>query len=131
MTTHLHILGILFVGLAALHIGFPRYFKWREELASLSPINRQMMYVHASFIAVTVFLFGLLCLTSARELVGSAIGRRVCLLLGIFWALRLLVQFFVYSPALWRGRRLETTVHVLFSTLWTYAATIFLLVAFG
>ncbi len=129
MIIHLHIVGVLFTVLSLMHVGFPRYFKWKEELVSLTLLHRQMMQVHTAFIALTVFLMGVLCITSAEDLVDTPLGRRICLLLGIFWALRLLVQLFVYSPALWRGKRFETSVHVLFSLLWSYAATTFLLAA--
>lgn len=131
MTVHLHILGILFTTLSFLHVGFPRYFNWRKELASLSLINRQMMRVHTAFIALTVFLMGVLCLTSADDLGSTPLGRRICLLLGIFWAVRLAVQLFVYSPVLWRGKRFETAVHNGFSLFWVYASAVFLWGAFS
>jgi hypothetical protein len=131
MTPHLHAIGALFLCLAFLHVGFPRYFNWRRDLASASLINRQMMQVHTAFIALTVFLIGALCLTSADDLVGTRLGKRVAMLLGIFWTLRLLVQLFWYSPALWRGKRFETCVHVLFTILWLYASVVFWLVAMG
>ena len=78
--------------------------------------------------ALAVGLMGLLCLTSAAELVGTALGRRVALGLGLFWLARLLTQFFGYSAALWRGKRFETVVHVGFSLLWAYVSGVFLLV---
>ncbi len=129
MIFHLHIVGSLFTALALLHVGFPRYFKWREELAPLSLLHRQMMQVHTAFIALTVLLMGLLCLTSAIDLVSTPLGRRICLLLGIFWTLRLFVQLFVYSTELWKGKPFETIVHIVFSSLWTYVSLVFLAVA--
>jgi hypothetical protein len=45
--------------------------------------------------------------------------------LAFFWLVRLAFQFFFYSPALWRGNRFNTTMHVLFSCLWVYFTTIF------
>lgn len=131
MISNLHIIGILLVLLALLHAGFPRYFEWKAELASLSPINRQMMQVHAFFIAVVVLLMGLLCLTSALDLVSSPFGRRIAFYLGIFWVLRLLLQLFGYSRKLWKGKRRETVIHVLFTLLWCYMSGVFLWVAFG
>ncbi len=131
MIIHLHILGTVFTVLALAHIGFPRYFKWKIELAPLSTINRQMMQVHAAFIAVVVLLMGLLCLTSAADLVSTVLGRRICMMLGVFWTLRLAVQLFVYSPSLWRGKLFETTVHIVFSLLWAYSAGTFFLSALG
>lgn len=125
MELHLKITGILLMLLALLHVIFPKYFKWKDELILVSHINRQMMYVHTFFIAFIVFLIGLLCLTSATELTTTNFGKRISLGLGIFWTTRLLIQFFGYSSLLWKGKRLETTIHVLFSILWTYISAVF------
>ena len=127
MELHLKITGILLILLAFIHIAFPRYFKWKTELSSVNLINRQMLYVHAFFIAFAVFLMGLLCLTSATELTTTTFGKRISLGVGIFWATRLFFQFFGYSSKLWKGRKFETTMHVLFSILWTYLSTVFIL----
>jgi len=131
MTLQLEFIGALLVVLALLHVGFARYFDWRREFAVVSLINRQMMYVHTFFVAFVVLLMGLLCLTSAAELVSTLLGRRVALGLGIFWLARLLIQFFGYSASLWRGKRFETVIHVLFSLLWLYLTVIFLQVGLG
>jgi hypothetical protein len=128
MELHLKIIGVLLVLLALLHVIFPRYFKWKTELGLVSDINRQIMYVHAFFIAFGVFLMGLLCLTSSTELTTTTFGRKVSLGFGIFWMTRLLIQFFGYSPLLWKGKTFETTVHVLFTALWTYLSGVFLLI---
>ncbi len=125
MELHLKIIGILLIVLAAIHIIFPRYFDWAKELGSLSLVNRQMMYVHTFFIALAVLLMGLLCLTSASELIETSLGRKVAFGLGIFWTVRLLFQFFGYSSKLWRGKSFETTIHIFFSLLWTYLSVIF------
>lgn len=127
MELHLKITGILLILLALIHIAFPKYFKWKTELNSVSPINKQMLYVHAFFIAFVVFLMGLLCLTSSTELTATAFGKRISLGFGIFWTTRLFFQFFGYSSKLWKGRKFETTMHVLFSILWTYLSTVFIL----
>ena len=127
MELHFKITGILLILLAFIHIAFPRYFKWKTELSSVNLINRQMLYVHAFFIAFAVFLMGLLCLTSARELTTTTFGKRISLGVGIFWATRLFFQFFGYSSKLWKGRKFETMMHVLFSILWTYLSTVFIL----
>lgn len=131
MIGQLKLIGFLLVILALLHVAFARYFNWREDFAPVSLINRQMMYVHTFFVAFTVLLMGLLCLTSAPELVGTPLGRRLALGCGIFWLARLLVQFFGYSAQLWRGKRFETFVHVVFTMLWTYLSAVFLLVGLG
>lgn len=131
MLGQLKLVGALLLLLALAHAGFPRYFNWRREFAAVSLLSRQVMYIHTLFVALTVGLMGLLCLSSASELVGTPLGRRVALGCGLFWVVRLLVQFVGYSPALWRGKRFETGVHLLFSVLWTYVSAVFLWVALG
>jgi len=125
METQLKLIGGLLVVLALLHAGFPRYFNWAGELQPLSLINRQMVYVHTLFIALMVLLMGLLCIGCAAELIGTPLGRKVALGLGLFWLTRLLVQFFGYSPTLWRGKRFETIMHLSFSLFWVYLSTVF------
>ena len=129
METHLKVIGVLLVLLALMHAVFPKRFHWKEELARLSLLNRQVMVVHTFFIALTVFLMGLLCLTSSAELSGTPLGKRVSLGLAVFWLARLLIQFFGYSSELWRGKRFETAVHIVFSALWTYLTAVFAWVA--
>jgi hypothetical protein len=130
MQIHLLIIGALLVALALIHIIFPRYFNWESELKLLSLINRQMMLVHAFFIAFTVFLMGLLCLTSSNELIQTDLGRKISLGLGLFWTTRFFIQFFVYSRDLWKGKLFETIVHAMFSILWAYFSSVFLFIFF-
>jgi hypothetical protein len=128
MELHLKIIGWILVLLAIIHVVFPKRFNWTEELSSLSLINRQVMYVHTFFIALVVLLMGILCLTSAKELIETDLGNKIVLGLGIFWMLRLLIQFFGYSSTLWKGKIFETTIHIVFSFLWIYLSTIFLMI---
>ncbi|MBK6827864.1 MAG: hypothetical protein IPG86_13830 [Chitinophagaceae bacterium] len=131
MEIHLKIIGVLLIVLALIHIVFPKYFNWENELKSLSLINRQMMTVHTFFIALTVFLMGLLCLTSSTEIIETSLGKKISLGLGIFWAIRLIIQFFGYSPELWKGKKFETFMHITFSLLWAYLSIIFLMIYFN
>jgi hypothetical protein len=121
LAVHLKIVGVLLVLLALLHASFPRRFKWAEELRRLSLLSRQIFLVHTFFVALTVLLCGLLTFFYAEALLaGTPLARAVLAGLTLFWAARLAVQLFVYSPALWRGHRFNTAVHVIFTCLWTY-----------
>jgi hypothetical protein len=128
MQIHLKIIGFLLMSLAIAHTVFPKYFNWGKELKSLSLINRQMMIVHTFFIAFTVFLMGLLCIISTEDIVNTSLGKTISLGLGIFWIVRLFVQFFGYSSDLWKGKIFETAMHVLFSILWFYLSFVFILI---
>ena len=131
MELNLKITGILLIILAFIHAIFPKYFNWKQELKSLSIINRQLMYVHSFFIAFVVLLIGILCLTSANELVETTLGKRISLGLGIFWTTRLFIQFFGYSAKIWKGKAFETTAHIVFSFLWIYLSIIFCSIYFA
>lgn len=120
MELNLKIIGVLQIALALLHAFFPRHFRWKEELSGLTLLSRQIMYVHTLFIALIIFLMGVLCITSTDELISTTLGKRICLGLALFWVTRLLIQFFGYSSELWRGKVFETTIHVTFSVLWVY-----------
>ena len=126
MEIHLKIIGILLIVLSLVHVIFPRYFNWEIELNSLSLINRQMMKTHTFFIALTILLMGILCVSSPPEIVQTVLGKRIALGLGIFWTIRFLFQFFGYSTDLWKGKAFETFVHILFSLFWAYMSAVFL-----
>ncbi|PNQ75345.1 hypothetical protein C1T31_04230 [Hanstruepera neustonica] len=127
MIIHIKIAGYLMLVLACIHVVFPKYFNWNKELKHLSLINNQMMRTHTFFIALTVGLMGLLCISSALELTTTSLGKKITLGLGMFWMIRLLFQVFVYSTKLWKGKTFETYVHILFVLLWIYFSGVFLL----
>jgi hypothetical protein len=129
MELHLKIIGWVLVVLAFVHLDFPRRFNWKEELQSLSLINRQMMQVHTFFVAFFVALIGILCLYSTTDLINTVLGKQISFGLFIFWGVRFVFQFFVYSPKLWKGKPFESTIHILFSILWLYISSVFFLIS--
>ena len=129
MELHLKITGFILIILAIVHGIFPRYFNWQKELSSLNLVNKQIMYVHTFFIALVVLLMGLLCLTASKELIETRFGKLICFGLGVFWIIRLVIQFFGYSSELWKGKTFETTVHILFILMWAYLSFVFWTIA--
>jgi hypothetical protein len=118
------IIGVILILLAVIHVFFPKRFEWKKELAGLNLLNTQMMYVHTFFVALTILLMGLLCIFCTEDLFTS-FGSKIAFGMFIFWAVRLFFQFFVYSPKLWRGKKFETAIHILFAVLWTYFSWVF------
>jgi hypothetical protein len=129
MKIQLVIIGTLLMSLSLLHIFFPKRFKWKDELSVLSLLNRQLFYVHTFFIALILFLMGVLCVTSSSELINTSLGHKISFGLFMFWFVRLIFQFFVYSNKLWKGRKQETIIHIIFSLLWLYFCLVFFLIA--
>ena len=128
MELHLKIIGFILIILAFVHGVFPRHFNWQKELSSLSLVNKQMMYVHTFFIGVTVFLMGVFCLFNSSDIINTKLGKNLSLGMFVFWTLRLYFQFFIYSTKLWKGKKLETIIHVVFSILWIYLCLAFMFI---
>jgi hypothetical protein len=125
ISTHIIISGILMILLSLIHIPFPKYFNWKEELKNLSLINRQMMEVHTFFIALVVLMMGLLCVLQTEALIYNPLGKIISLGFGIFWFTRLVIQFVWYSSKLWRGKKPETVLHILATLIWAYFSLVF------
>ncbi len=128
MELQLKIIGFILIALSLIHLTFPKKFNWKEEFKSVSLINKEMMYIHTFFIGLLILLNGLLCIFCASDLINTNLGKQISLGLFIFWCFRLLFQFIGYSSRLWKGKSFETIIHVLFTILWSYLTTIFLLV---
>jgi hypothetical protein len=126
LLVNLRVVGLLMAGLVVLNLFVPRRFNWREELARVSLLNRQIFQVHAFFLILTLALMAALLLTSAEALLEpTRLARALLGGLTLFWAARMLAQWCYYSPAVWRGNRLHTTMHVLFSAMWMYVTGVF------
>lgn len=125
MEIYIKIAGVILVILGIIHIAFPRRFNWKDDLQALSLINRQMMMVHTFFIALTVLMMGILSLVYSAELLTNPFGRVISLGLAVFWFIRLVFQFFVYSKELWKGKRFETIMHIVFALIWIYLTTVY------
>jgi hypothetical protein len=119
--SHLKIVGTLLVLLGVAHCYFPKRFGWKDELARLSLLNRQIFLVHTFFIALTLMLMGSITVVYTKALLEpTPLNRAILAGAAIFWACRLFVQFFVYDSKLWRGNVFNTWMHVLFSCFWVY-----------
>jgi len=123
---HLKLAGVLLIVLGLAHSLFGRYFKWKNELERLSLLTRQIFEVHCFFISLGVTLVGACTLFYSSALVGSGTLSRIVLAgFVLFWLARLAFQVFVYDPAIWRGHRFYTFMHVIFSVFWTYLVIVY------
>lgn len=127
MLVHLRIAGVLLLLLAGANLlVFPKYFRWRDELSVVSLFTRQVFWVHAFFIVLILALFGVLSAAYGSLLIDNSQLARVLLAgLTIFWAVRLVMQWFVYDPRIWRGNRRNTIAHICFSMLWVYLVCVY------
>jgi len=123
---NLRIVGVMLAGLAVLNLFVPRRFHWHEEMARLSLLNRQIFQAHSVFLILTLALFSALLLTCTEALLEpTRLSRAILTGLLMFWGLRMLMQWFFYSPEIWRGHRFNTVMHYAFSLTWVYFSAVF------
>jgi hypothetical protein len=123
---HLRVAGVLLLLLAALHPFMPARFRWKEELARLSLLNRQIFLVHVFFIGLVLVMMGALCAFAPELLVARGpLARLVLGAFAFFWLARLATQWLVYDRSLWRGQPFNTFVHGAFTLLWLYLVAVY------
>lgn len=126
LLVHLRIVGVVMASLVLINLFVPSRFHWREEMARLSLINRQIFQAHSIFLVLTLAWFSALLLTCGAALLEpTRLSRAVLLGLTVFWGLRMLMQWCFYSPQIWRGHRFNTVMHYMFSVLWVYVTMVF------
>jgi hypothetical protein len=122
---HLRVVGVLMALLAIMNLFVPGRFHWREELSRVSLLNRQIFQAHSVFIVLLIALMSALFLTCAEALLEpTRLSRAVLIGLTIFWGLRMLMQWFFYSPRVWRGNPFNTVMHGVFSVGWIYVTAV-------
>jgi hypothetical protein len=123
---NLRIVGLVMAALVAINLFVPRRFGWSEEMARLSLLNRQIFQAHSVFLVLTLAMFSALLLTCGEALLEpTRLARAILIGLTIFWTLRMLMQWFFYSPQVWQGNRLRTVLHGVFSVMWIYVSAVF------
>ena len=114
MKTLLETIAMLQVAIAMLNLFLVPLLKWKEELARVPLLLREVFQVHAWFISITVAIFGIITCRFADELsTGSnPLGRWLAASIGLFWLIRTVLQVTYYSGSHWRGHFGRTVVHV-------------------
>ena len=71
----------------------PFQLNWLDELRSLSRLHRQMYWVYAAYIVLSIVAFGLISILHSSEVAsGSGLARAFSLYVAVFWGLRLALQ---------------------------------------
>jgi len=119
--------GLVQLGIASANIVAARLFRYRESLASVPLVVRNVFVVQNAFIVLILIGISLLCLVFPADLAGrTALGRAISGFLAVFWALRLAAQLFYYSAA---KKRDYPIWNVLFILVFVYLTIVFALAA--
>ena len=121
------------IGIALLNLFIERLLGWRAELERADRLLREVFRVHSWFISVTLALFGSLTWRFAEEtaLGGNDACRWLSTGIGLFWALRTVLQVAYYSSSHWRGRPGRTAIHVSLLVMYGGMALVYLWCGLG
>ena len=99
MTPHtiLIIGGILHLGWAAFHLGFPRMFKWETALAGLDLVQSGIMRIMNLCLVFAFLALAYLSLVHGSLLLAPGLGRIVVSLTAAFWLFRLILQLVYFK----------------------------------
>ena len=128
MNFHLPLLvqiaGALQLVIAVANFFLPSKLRYRENLANVSPIIREIFTIHALYIVLVLIGLGLICVIFPLDLCGaSALGRFLCSFLALFWGLRVPIQFFYYDRAV---KKEHPWGALFFGTVFLYLALTFI-----
>jgi hypothetical protein len=71
----------------------PFRLNWRGELGALTPLHRQLFWVYAGYVVLSIVALGTITLLNAAELAaGGALARAFCAYGATFWGIRLALQ---------------------------------------
>ena len=94
METAILAAGIGQLAVAAGSLAIPSVLRWRDDVASLRPLTRQVFWTYAGYIWATNVCFGLVSvLGPAWLLEGSALAAAVTGFVALYWGARIVIQF--------------------------------------
>jgi hypothetical protein len=94
VTAMIVVAGIGQMVLALGSLAIPGILKWKEDVAKLRPLTRQIFWTYASYILMANFSFGLLSVCLPGELLdGSPLAACVTGFIAFYWLTRLVFQF--------------------------------------
>ena len=108
----------------------PYRLQWKDDLAKLTAFNRKLMWVHGGFAVYTIIAFGVMSLVLHEEMVrGDRAALTLAFFIGLYWLLRIVVDFAYYSHQDWPAGTAFRIGHVLLSSLFLFLSASYLSVA--
>ncbi len=108
----------------------PSRLRWHEDLAKLTSFNRKLMWVHGGFTVYTIAAFGVMTLLLHDEMLrGDRAALVLCAFIGLYWLLRIVVDFAYYAHEDWPKGRGFVAGHILLNLLFACLSVVYLFVA--
>jgi hypothetical protein len=99
----------------------PYRLQWKVDLAKLTPFNRKLMWVYGGFTVYTILAFGVMSLALHREILrGDRAALALAFFIGLYWLLRIVVDFAYFSHRDWPRGAASRIGHVLLTSLFVF-----------
>jgi len=104
----------------------PDELEWDENLKTLKPLNRKLMWTYGAFIVLTIVSFGALTAVFHDEFVaGNPVALGVSTFIAVFWTARILVDFFYFSHEDWPSVTKYVVGHTMLTSLFLLLVVIY------
>ncbi len=121
--------GLLHLAIASSNFIAAKKLEYRRNLASVTPIVREIFWVQNLYIEIVLAAFALVTFLFPRELTaGVGLGQFLSGFLAVFWALRLVLQFAFYNADI---RRQHPGIDRIFLAAQFYLTAVFAAAAAG
>lgn len=111
--------GIYNLGFAIFHLGFWRIFRWKEDLVSLTRINRAIMQVLNLRLTFVFLVMAYVSFFHRTDLLGTGLGTALLTAFSLFWFLRMIEQVIFFG--------LKNQVSMVFTLLFLLGSLIYLM----
>lgn len=95
--------GIYNIVLVIFHLLFWRIFNWKEDLRSLSFLNRAIMQVLNLSLTFAFVIFSYISLVHTKELISTSLGQSLLGFIALFWLARSVEQVVFFKLKNWRS----------------------------
>ena len=128
----LQIAGLLYVGLVWAGATMPRTVGLGDALKALPPFIRRLFWVYYTFIGLLLVGFGALTFLFAAEIAaGEPVARALCILMAVFWAVRLGAAVFVFDVRPYLINRWYRIGYQLTTAVFLYLLIVYVVAAWG
>jgi len=119
--------------IAVLNLNLIRIMRWQADLARMSLLVREVFQIHAWFISITLCIFAAFTARFASEMAAQnqATCRWIACSIGLFWAIRAILQITWYSGSHWRGIASRTVVHIILLVVYGGFAAVYFIAGFA
>ncbi len=99
--TLINIGGFYHILLVVFHLAFWRIFNWKEDLVSLSILNRAIMPVLNISLTLVFAIFAYISFSHTDELLTTPLGNSLLIGIAIFWFARAVQQIIFFKLKHW------------------------------